>query len=475
MELRTYQKNSILQLRDGFKTNKRQVLCLPTGAGKTVVFSEMVRLAFEKGTKTIVLTDRTELFKQTLRSLSNFGIAVEEIKPSKKNIYTEAKIFLAMVETVSRRKSILSQIYPTLIIIDEAHKGNFNKIIDIYPDARVIGATATPVGKHFFKYYTNIVQNIDVPELVGSGFLSPCRPYQMVDDFSDLETKRGEFTDFSLYAHFDKPVIYDGVIDQWKKYALGKKTIVFNVNIDHTEKTTQRFLKEGIPSECITSKTPAKERERILNAFSSGAFPVLNNCGILTTGYDEPSIECVVVNRATKSLPLWLQMCGRGSRVFTDKNEFILLDFGGNHDRHGLWNEPREWSLKPPKKKKDAVAPVKSCPKCEAMLHASIMTCNFCGYIFPKKEGENKDGKMVEVMPYVPLEFSGLRISELNIDDLIKLQRAKKYKPSFIWRVMRSRGEEALNIYAKKMGYTNGWVYRQTKDLHDSNFTDYKL
>src|SRR5690606_10208659 len=122
MELRPYQKKTISELRAGFRSNLRQVLCLPTGAGKTVVFSEMVRLAYEKGTRTIVLTDRTELFKQTLRSLANFGVPVEEINPKRKQIYTDAKIFLAMVETVSRRKAILSQIYPSLIVIDEAHK-----------------------------------------------------------------------------------------------------------------------------------------------------------------------------------------------------------------------------------------------------------------------------------------------------------------------------------------------------------------
>lgn len=476
IKLRNYQSDAINELREGFKKHQRQVLCLPTGAGKTVVFSEMVRLAAEKNTVTMIFTDRTELFKQTLKSLGKVGIAVEEISPQKKNTYLNAIVYLSMVETIKRRKDVLQNLKPKLLIIDESHKSNFNAVLEAFPDAKVIGATATPVGKHFYKYYTNIVQNIDVPELVDAGFLSPCKPFQMVDDFSDLDVKNGEFTSQSLDKHFDKPTLYKGVTDNWLKLANGKKTIVFNVNINHTINTHQAFIDAGISSEYITSKTPSIERDRILKAFQSNAFTVLNNCGILTTGYDEPSIECVIVNRATKSLPLWLQCVGRGSRLFPGKDNFILLDFGGNHTRLGLWNEQRKWSLKE-KKKKEGVAPVKSCEKCEAICPASAPVCPFCGNTFPKKESEIKEGVMVEVQPVTPTELIGKRISELSILELIDLQKSKKYKASFVWRVARSMGKEKLKEYAELMQYSGGWLYRQNLEIENGNdnFTDYKL
>lgn len=434
------------------------------------MFSEIVKRAAMRGTKTIVLTDRTELFKQTIKSLNNIGVAVEEIAPNKKNTYLDAVIYVGMVETLKRRLDLIENLNPQLLICDEAHKGNFTKILDQFENARVIGATATPVGKHFHKYYTEIVQNIDVPELVEQGFLVDCKPYQMQDDFSDLEVKAGEFTSDSLDMHFNQTKLYDGVIENWQKYANNKKTICFNVSIKHTIAMNESFLKAGISSEYITSKTPKLDRERILKAFTEGAFTVLNNCGILTTGYDEPSIECVIMNRATKSLPLWLQCVGRGSRLYQNKNEFILLDFGGNHTRLGMWNEPRTWSIKEKKKRaSNEVTPVKSCPKCDGINFASARVCRYCDYKFPIEEKELVQGVMVEV---VPSHLIGRRISDLDLYELIELQHSKKYKPSYIWRVVRAK--ELIKEYAEIMGYSKGWVWRQENE-ESTNYTDYKI
>lgn len=495
MELRNYQIQSVESLSKGFAQNLRQVLCLPTGAGKTVVFSDIVCKAAKRGTVTLVLTDRTELFKQTVKALGRFDVAVEEIKPNKKNTYKGATIYVAMVETLKRRKELLDKLPINLIIADEAHKQNFNKIFDAFPEAFVIGATATPVGKHFYKYYQSIVQTIDVPDLVDQGFLVPCRAFQMVDDFSDLEKSRmGDFTSESLNNHFKDKTLYDGVINWWKKKAIGKKTIVFNCSIEHCAEVTQQFLDAGISSESITSKTPKDERDRILEAFKNGHFSVLNNCGILTTGYDEPTIECVILNRATESLPLYLQMIGRGSRLIdsriggletsedrkqaiaqSSKPFFTVLDFGGNHDRHGLWNEGRSWTIEPPKRKRKGlqVAPVKTCPDCEAMVGVREVLCPYCGYEWQASDRElKKGGKLVEI---TVKDFEGLKVSDCSIDDLINLQRLKKYKATYIWRVVRSRGVDALLEYAEKMEYSKGWIYKQKEKLSDSSFTNYSI
>lgn len=481
MKLRPYQTDSIDQLRASFKRNKRTVLCLPTGAGKTVVFSEMVRMAAEKGTITLVLTDRIELFEQTLKSMARAGVRVQRLEAKGNRTFdTRAVVTVGMVETVKRRwrKGIMDGYAPQLIITDEAHKATFNSIYEAFTESRVIGATATPQGKHFYKYFTDMVQNIDIPELIEKGYLMPCRPFQMQDDLSDLDTRGGEYTDDSLFGHFNKQQLYDGVIDEWKKRANGKKTIVFNVNIAHTVRMTEAFNAAGIRSECVTSHTPKDERERILSAFKAGLFPVLNNCGILTTGYDEPSIECVVMNRATKSLPLWLQCCGRGSRPCPEigKEEFVVLDFGMNHDQHGLWAEPRKWAIKPPRKKKELdVAPVKECPQCQSMVFASARTCRHCGYIFPFEGKELAQGVMVEVGPKVPSQLTGRRVGDLSIPELLELEKSKAYKSTFIWRIIRSRGKSEIEAYARAKGYSQGWVYRQQKDMANSEFKNYVL
>lgn len=461
MELREYQKQAISDLKNGFaKGYLRQVLVMPTGAGKTATFSEIVALASSKGTNTVVLTDRIELFRQTFGAISRAGVTQPQVE---------------MVETYANKikKGKITQA-PDLIIADECHKQNFTKVINAFPFARVLGITATPVGKHFYLLYQNIVQPIDIPELIADGFLSPAKGFMMQDDLSDLKIGRnGDFTEESQYKHFSNSALFAGVVSEYQKRGHGS-TVVFNCNIKHAEEMTEAFRAAGIESECITSHTPKQERERILAAFHHGYFPVLNNCGILTTGWDCPRVETIIMNRATTSLPLWLQCCGRGSRIYPGKTNFTILDFGLNFNRHGLWHEPREWKLEPPKKKKkgDDVAPIKECSECGEINAASSRRCS-CGYEFPIDAKELKQGTMVEVASLDHL--NGKKVSELDLHELKSLQERKVYKATYIWRIVRSRGVGAIKNYALLCGYSKGWVWKQTEELHNSHFNDYRI
>lgn len=474
MQLRNYQQKAIYEIKESFKKNKRTVLCLPTGSGKTVVFSQMVYMAACNGTPTLVLTHRTELFEQTFKAIQRHGINVQRIEPKNKSINTNSLVSVAMVETIERRLKKGFEIMPKLIIIDEAHFGNFSKIIDTFSDSYIIGATATPVGKHFFKYYTKIVEPITLSELIEQKYLCDYKGYQMQDDFANVKKSKGEFDEADLFFHFDKPELYQGVVEKWKEKAQNKKTIVFNCNIEHSNKTAQAFNNAGIESYSITSYTSSEERKSILSRFKNGDFMVLNNCGILTTGYDEPSIEVIIVNRATMSLPLWLQMCGRGSRIFENKTHFIVLDFGKNHDRHGMWSEDRIWNLKQPKEKDALKAPpIKECPECAAILSAAARICKFCGYEYFSEDTETelKDGVLVEV---IKKSWDGKKISECSIQELVDIEKKKIMSVKFIWRVVRSRGRDALSDYAYRKGYNRFWIERQMND-YDSEYKDYTV
>lgn len=475
MNLRPYQADTIAGVRSAFGNgHQRIIMCAPTGAGKTVMFSTIIERAHQKGTTVLVLTDRVELFKQTVRAI---GVEVQGLNAdtSTESFNPFCTVTVAMVETYKRR--FIMGYEPRLIIADEAHKANFNDVYDRHPHALVIGATATPIGKHLFQYFTHIEQSIDIPELVAGGYLAPCRAYQMVDDFTDLKTARGEYTNKSLWQHYDKRKLYDGVVTEWLERAASKKTIVFCVNIEHTIETCGTFNRAGITSYYITSKTSRADREALLEDFAAGAFPVLVNCGILTTGYDEPSIECVIVNRKTKSLSLWLQMVGRGSRSYPGKKYFTLLDFGQNHDEHGRWDQPRTWELKKPGARKEQPAPVKDCPKCDAMLFASATTCNVCGHVFPLPEPDQlATGVMVEVGTAalapsgVPLHLVGRWIHDLDYSALIELQKSKRYKAAFIWNLVKLRPWREQNDYLREMGYTKWWWENKVRTFKSKNF-----
>jgi len=472
ISLRPYQEQAISDLREGFKEHKRQILALTTGAGKTVVFSSIVASAALKGTTVMVITNRIELFKQTLNAIDGHNIQVCKIDAKNKRVEPNAKVFIAMIETLKRRASLLASIKVDLIIIDECHINSFNKVFELWTNARVIGCSATPVSKTLHLYYTDIVQPIDTLELIEQGFLVPCIAYQMQDDFSDLKTDNsGEFTRDSLNLHFRKSKLYGGVIDKYLEKSSGKKTVVFNCSIEHTVDVTMAFNAAGIRSFAVTSKTDENERKRILDAFDNGEFPVLNNCGILTTGWDCPSVETVILNRATASLPLFLQMIGRGSRLHPGKTHFTVIDMGKNHDRFGLWMQNRQWTLEPPKKKKKGIGitPVRECKSCGAMLPTTQRICNFCGYEMTDKEKKLLQGQLVEVkapeIPKVNPEVVGKKISELSIKELIELEATKRVKAQYVWRVLRAKGETALIEYAASKGYKNAWIARQIEQM----------
>jgi len=481
MTLRPYQSDQVRLIRESFaRGHRRIVLCSPTGSGKSLVMAEMCRLAYEKGSRILLLTHRMELFRSTLAHLGRSGIPCVSLEAGNPTPIGDWKVMLAMERTIWNRisKAPNTILTPDLIIADEIHFQNFSKIINHFDATRLIGFSATPQGKHLHKIYTDIVHNIDVPELVEQGFLAKCWAREMQDDFSDVKISKGEFEDASLFKHFDTAKLYAGIIDKYKEHLSGEKGIVFCCNIKHVENTYEIFKEAGVSAFRVHSEMSDEERQYNVREFESSKDGVMINNGILTTGYDHAAITFVILYRATTSLPLFLQMIGRGSRSYPGKTHFKVIDFGGNHTRHGLWNMPRKWSLDPPKKRKVLqAAPSKNCPSCGAFLYASARVCEFCKFEFPKPTHEEKNGVLVEVDSLVPLGLTGKRVSDLSIDDLINLQKTKKYKASYVWRIARSRGEEALKEYGTKMGYQHGWFFNQSKEIEEGNvgFKDYIL
>jgi len=440
IQLRDYQINSIKALREN--GTRRAVLVIPTGGGKTTIAAEIIRRINSKNLPVLFIAHRQELIYQCHDRLKLFGIESGIIMagvPENRKQLTQ----VASIQTLNRRSFPNAE----FIFFDEAHHvaaNSFKKIQEHYNDKFFIGLTATPYrldGKPLGKHFDKIVAPISVAQLTAEGHLCPVRyfaPKSNILDLDSIKTKMGDFDNNQMFKAFDKPKLYEGVVNNYLKFGMDKKAIVFNVNIEHSKNMASEFAGNGFMVEHLDGGTNNTERKEILNRFKTGETKILCNVGILTEGYDLPDIEVVIINRATQSKSLYFQMVGRGLRPAQNKDELIVIDHGENIKRHGFIDEDQQYSLKT-KEKKPGVAPVKECKDCKSLIHASLMECPYCGYIFISFKKE-----------------------KLNIIE--EFQEIKKVKLPFNLRKPWSKcSESELKEIAAIKGYKKGWVYHQLK------------
>jgi superfamily II DNA or RNA helicase len=480
MKLRPYQEQGAEQIKQAFREGHRRIiLCMPTGSGKTPLLAHIGNETARKGNEYMVLVERKELLHQAAEKIIKTGVHPTIIAPG--NQMRKSFSYVASVQTLVRRE------FPNikLLIIDECHREIFDKIIEQYPDVYVIGFTATPIRtgqNQLSKYYTKIIEPITIPELIEQGFLCDAVTHGTPLDLSEVKTKGKDYDENDLFRIFDKPKRYAGVIANYLKWTHGESAICFNVNVAHSKAMAQAFCAAGIPAAHVDGTTPNAERNRLIDQYKRGIIKVICNCDVLTFGFDAPITSVVIANRATKSLALWLQMSGRGSRPYLDANDrptplpatgdlkkkFTILDFGTNAIRLGVWQSPRDWKLKPEKKDKGSgVAPAKNCPDCDSILAASARECNFCGYVYPIEE---KEELQEVILVEIPIKKAPLpthlkkAYSSMSIKELEEVRILKGYKMGWIMQMLKQQGnlsENSLNEYAQMKNYNSGWVKHQ--------------
>jgi len=467
IELREYQNESVAKLRENITSNKkRNILCAPTGSGKTVMFCFMTYNAVQRGKRVLIITDRIELLTQAGGTLSDFGLKPIEISPKRKLTSLNGVLYVGMAQTISRRiKETMYQEFFSkldLIIIDESHKQTFNSLLDyISESCVVIGATATPYRdknqKSLDEFYQDIVEVVKISSLIDLGFLAKPNSYGVKVDLSDIKISKGDYDEKQVGDKFTEIKLYDGVYENYTRITPNKKTIIFASNIESSKVLVQKFKEANLPIEHIDGNTPQGERKRILNWFRTTPNAMISNVGILNAGFDCPDIDVVILYRATMSLPLFLQMVGRGSRTTKSKSEFTILDFGNNIQRHGFWEQDRVWSLKK-KKKRDGIAPVKDCPKCLALLPASTRDCPYCQHHFEPTVTEKEQAVIAELSK---LTYAQVKNEVIGADfkKLEMIAQAKGYKKSWIYYHLST--ESDLMAYAEYKGYHQNWVLHQ--------------
>ncbi len=357
-KLYDYQHGAIDKIFDRineYPTSYNLLYQLPTGGGKTVIFSEIARKYIQQTKqKVLILTHRIELCKQTSNMLTEFEVDNKIIDSSVKEVHNDADItcYVAMVETLNNRikeeKADINDI--GLVIVDEAHYNSFRKLFKYFDNCFILGVTATPLSSNINlpmrEIYDDLIVGEKISSLIEKGFLAEATMYSYNVNLSTLKIgANGDYTVKSSEELYAKNTMQAKLVDAYETTSKGKKTLIFNNGIHTSRHVYEVFKMAGYKVKFIDNTNTKDERKHILDWFKNTPDAILTSVGILTTGFDEPTIETIIINRATKSMALYFQMIGRGSRVFENKKEFSVLDLGNNVSRFGLWTSDVDWHL----------------------------------------------------------------------------------------------------------------------------------
>lgn len=397
---------------------RRVLLVLATGGGKTVVAALVALGAVLKGKRILFVGPRREIIAQAFWKLVEAGIPetscgvvmADGVIPHvhTRQLYNarrpQAPVQVASIQTLANRRLPPADV----VFIDEAHhatSATWAKVIEHYTasGAVVVGLTATPCradGAGLGKLFERLHVIASFADLAAQGYLVTPRVFTTphAPDLSKVKVSRsGEYDQGELATVMRDRALVGDVVAHWQKLAEGRTTVVFAASVEHSRELRDAFVAAGVPAGHIDANTPPEERDAALTALARGEITVLCNMGVCTEGWDLPRCKCVVLARPTKSLSLFLQMCGRGLRPWNDVSA-ILLDHAGAVHEHGFPSDAREWSLDGKVKRAGAVA-VRTCPECYAALPAGTAACSECGHVFevePRGGLEVVDGELVE-------------------------------------------------------------------------------
>ena len=401
-----------------------------------------------------MLTHRREILRQTsLKIAFDHGLIQAGL-----NVDLEYPVQVASIQTLWARCMRTSKIPlppADIIIIDEAHHiaaRTWRVILEAYPNAKRIGLTATPCrsdGRGLGNYFDELILGPQIPELIALKYLVPTTYYAPVEpDLRGVETRQGDYAINQLAARMNREDLVGDIVANWHKHSQRCKTLVFAVDVAHSVHIKDEFTRAGVRAEHVDGSTPKTERDAILTRLASGETELVSNCMVLTEGFDLPAIGCIVLARPTKQLGLFRQMAGRGLRPAEGKSRLILIDHAGAVFRHGLLEDPVEWTLDVTQRadnpthearSKSALSKLVECSQCHA-LRKGGEACPHCGFM-PKRRAE--------AIVFAEVELAQVRngTTQSAYDPHVRMQ----------WHAM-------LAHIAGERGYKPGWVSHKFKE-----------
>lgn len=477
--LRPYQQKAVDELRASFRAGNRAPLFqLPTGGGKTFVFSYVADGATRLGNRVLILVHRRELLLQASLSLARIGLRhslIAQDKQIREAISTHveelsapfvdlaAPVAIASVDTLIRRLNTVRP--PKLIICDEAHhltRGNkWGRVVSHFQESVLLGVTATPVrsdgkglGAQAGGFFDDLICGPSMRDLIDMGYLLPPIVYAppTVIDLAGVRTSGGDYVASDLATRVDKPTITGDAVAHYRKICPYSPAIAFCVSISHAEHVAAQFRASGFDFRVIHGGMHDIERRSLIRALARGQIHGLTSCDIISEGTDIPVVGCGILLRPTKSEGLYLQQVGRVLRPSPGQERAYILDHVGNCLVHGLPDADREWTLEGRRKRTKGAGTaeprerIMQCPKCYA-AHSPSPRCPQCGHEYDNARGvEQQDGELMEVTGAVAEALRRKRRAEerraKTYDDFLALGRARGYAKPEAWAKIRMKFRE---------------------------------
>jgi superfamily II DNA or RNA helicase len=463
-ELRDYQRAVIERARQALSCGKRRIVIVaPTGAGKTVLAAAMAVAAAAAAKRVLFLVHRRELVVQASRKLHAAGLDHGIVAAGFPGRPGEP-VQVASISTLHARAVRSSSIElpaADIVFVDEAHHATartWRRLIQAYPDASIVGLTATPCrgdGRGLGAVFEALVECPAIACLTADGYLVPTRVYApSPPDLAGVRVTAGDYNEKQLAERMDRPRLVGDVVEHWLRLADRRKTVVFAVGVGHAVHLRDAFGRAGVAAAHVDGTTPLAERDAILAGLAAGTVDVVVNCGVLTEGFDLPDIGCIVLARPTKSFGLYRQIVGRGLRPAPGKDHCLVLDHAGCTLEHGFIDEPVQWTLAPDKR---ALRPAEAARAARRMK--SLVECPECSAARWQGQRCRACGWRLQPRPRDVATIAG-ELGELSRDGTVRPRAA-------------SLADNKLSFYrqllwiARERGYKPGWAAHKYREKFD--------
>lgn len=459
----------------------------PTGSGKSHIINHSAHRIIQAAKIPLIISDNLKIHEQLIKECKaiNIDSSVKQMEILHNHCY------VAMAQSLKNRHRIMQQFHELgenlVVMNDEAHRNTATPVILEINPFYLIGFSATPHykwAKHIPELYNSIICGPQIKELVEEGHL--CHYKHVIRTgaaLDQLEMRGMDYSEESQEKVFSSKKMYDGIFEDLPIYK-NKKTVIYVASIKQCEDMYEKLLAKGYRVCRYHSKLDNSSYE--LSRFTTlGECDICVSVSSLTLGWDHPPIDLIVLWRATTSLPLYLQIGGRGSRPSpeTGKEFFTILDYGGNYERFGAWDMNRDWAelwQNPDKKRKvstyDGVAGSKICPICQAIIPTAARSCFNCGYLYPEEQMRLIEGQLLEVENSMNA-IKSRKVSELSPKELADYARFHDKKMySIRWAKKKEQDTPGfLRLFAEEMGYSSAWIHRQLNTIGEQKIVCFDI